>query len=87
MTVSMNGTSSVIYVVRPLGTLITSDPAEAIAIESRVSVDGREVTIPFTGPPPPGAISGIYVCDGDALHLTPIDVGVPHPGLEYTRLR
>jgi len=82
----INGASSSLYVVRPLGTLTTTDPVESIEIEARLTVDGREAEAPLGGPPAPGAISGTYVCEGDTLHITPIDVGVPHPGLDYIRL-
>jgi hypothetical protein len=86
MTVLMNGVSSAIYVVRPLGTLTTAEQVEGIVVDVSVVIGGRSASAPISGPPAPGPISGTYTCSGDSLHFTPLDVGVPHPGLDYTRV-
>jgi len=37
--------------------------------------------------PTPGFTSGEqYTCTGDTLHLTPVDVGVDHPGVDFKRV-
>ncbi len=80
------GTSSAGYVAGEGGTLRVTDPVENITIEANVTVDGRTASAPFPALAPPTIVNGLYTCQGDRLHLTPIDVGVAHLGLSYDRV-
>lgn len=80
------GTSSARYVTGEGGTLSVTESAEDITIDAKVTVDGRTASMPFPALAPPTLVSGLYTCEGDQLHVTPIDVGVAHPGLSYDRV-
>jgi hypothetical protein len=84
---TMSGTSQAIFIVEGPGRLTTIRPEETFNILYHVEVGGRTVDVPAPPIPPPTAVSGTYTCTSDSLHITPIDIDVPHPGLDYTRVR
>jgi hypothetical protein len=86
MEMSMAGSSSANYVVGPSGILTTLNPVEAILTDFRITIAGRTAETAFGSPPAPG-VAGSYTCEGDRLHVVPLDVGVAHPGLSYSRTR
>ena len=83
---TMNGTSQAIFIVEGPGRLTTIRPEEVFDAQFLVEVNGTAVSVTVPPIPPPTAVSGTYVCTGTSLHITPIDIDVPHPGLDYTRV-
>ena len=83
----MDGTVSSIYVVEREGRLTFLRPEEALTTSSQVTVSGVTVDVPGMELPGPGLVSGEYTCTPDTLHLTPLDVGVEHPGVDFKRVR
>ena len=80
------GTSRARYATGEGGTLTVTDSEENITIDARVTVDGRTASYPFPAIAPPTIVNGSYTCEGDRLHITPLDVGVAHLGLSYDRV-
>lgn len=85
MEVLFFGTSSARYVTGEGGTLTVTNSEEDITIDARVTVDGRTASSPFPALAPPTSVNGSYTCEGDRLHVTPVDSGVAHLGLAYDR--
>ncbi len=86
MTVDMNGTSQGTFVVIPPDQLTVIHPVDAIDTQTAMEIDGESVTMPGLEMTAPFELSGTYVCEGDHLHITPVGVGVDHPGLDYIRV-
>jgi len=83
----MNGTVNSIYVVEGEGRISFLRPEQALTTEYEVTIRGVTVNVPGVALPAPGLISGEYTCTPETLHLTPVDVGVEHPGVDFTRVR
>jgi hypothetical protein len=86
LTLKMNGTVNSIYTVSGGNRIDFLRPDQELTMDTRVTVRGVTVDVPGIEIPPPGLISGEYTCTADTLHLTPVDVGVDHPGVDFTRM-
>jgi len=86
-TMTMNGTVDSIYVVEGPGRISFLRPVENLTTDYHVTMGGVTVDVPGIAIPAPGLISGEYTCTPETLHLTPVDVGVEHPGVDFTRVR
>jgi hypothetical protein len=86
VTFRLNGSTDAAYVVEGEGRIHFSSMVEALVSEYQVSVRGLTIDVPGITLPTPGLLSGEYTCTEDRLHLTPVDVGVDHPGVDLVRV-
>ncbi len=86
LTVDMNGTSQGTLVVIPPNQLRVIHPVDDLDTQTTMTVDGAVMSMPGMDMTAPFELSGTYICEGDRLHITPIGVGVDHPGLDYIRV-
>jgi hypothetical protein len=84
--VTMDGIFNAIYVVEGDGRLSFLRPEETFTMGTEVTVNGVTIGAPGVTLPAPGLTSGEYTCTRDTFHLTPLDVGVEHPGVDFTRV-